>query len=129
MGTDARAITACALVILLGVGFGCGRKLPPLPPGPGDPVEISSIEFRRDGTVEARANVSLEGAKVTLLGKPKGLCPLCTEDLTKRDEKLTRKAEAITLKDSAPESDYMVYRIAFEKGTTSFLTSPRVVRK
>ena len=129
MGTDARIITVCALVVLLGAGFGCGRKLPPLPPGPGDPVEISSIDFQRDGTVEARANVSLEGAKVTLLGKPKGLCPICTEDLTKRDEKILPKSGTITLRDPAPESDYMVYRIAFEKGTTSFLTNPRVVRK
>jgi hypothetical protein len=126
---DRRFIAACALAFLLALGLGCGRKLPPLPPGLGDPVEISSIEFLTDGTVEAKARVNIEGSKVTLLGKPKGLCPLCTEDLKKKDEKTAEKEGTIVLRDPSPESDYMVYRFAFEKDTTRYLTNPRIVRK
>ena len=129
MGIRREVIGAFALVFLLVAGLGCGRKLPPLPPGPGDPVEIASIQFLRDGTVEAWAKVSIPGSKITLLGKPKGLCPVCTDDLTKRDETTVEEAGTVTLKDPSPEADYMIYRFAFEKDTTTFLTGPRVVRK
>ncbi|HNY65626.1 MAG TPA: hypothetical protein PKM41_09300 [Deltaproteobacteria bacterium] len=124
-----RLIAALMLALLALPALGCGRKLPPLPPGQGDPVEISSLEFRKDGTVEARGKVYIPGGRVTLLGKPKGLCPVCTDDLTKRDEAMAPEEGAVILRDRAPESDFMVYRLAFEKGTTSFLTNPRVVRK
>jgi hypothetical protein len=129
LGIKTRVIGGLALVFLLGLCAGCGRKLPPLPPGPGEPVEIASIAFLEDGTVEARASVNIEGARVTLLGKPKGLCPACEDDLKKKDEKDAEKQGTVILKDPSPESDYMVYRIAFAKGTTSFLTGPQVVRK
>lgn len=129
MGIRIRVIGAVALVFLLAFGSGCGRKLPPLPPGQGDPVEIVDMDFLKDGSVEARARVFIPGSTVTLLGKPKGLCPVCTDDLTKRDVRVAEKEGVITLKDSSPESEYMVYRLVFEKGTTKFLTVPRVVRK
>jgi hypothetical protein len=124
-----KLIGALALVFLVMPALGCGRKLPPMPPGQGDPVEISSVEFLEDGTVEARGRAYIPGGKVTLLGKPKGLCPVCTDDLRKKDEQVVPGEGTFTLKDPAPESDYMVYRLGFEKGTTTFLTNPRVFRK
>jgi hypothetical protein len=129
LGIKTRVIGAATLALLLVFGLGCGRKLPPLPPGQGDPVEIVSMDFRKDGTVEAKARVYIPDSTVTLLGKPKGLCPVCTDDLTKRDETFAEKEGVITLTDSSPESEYMVYRFAFQKNTTKFLTNPRVVRK
>ncbi len=129
MRNSCRAVTVCLLGLTLALGSGCGRKLPPLPPGQGDPVEISAIDFMDDGSVEARAGSSIAGGKITLLGKPKGLCPSCTDDLTKRDEKVAEQKGTIVLKDPKPESDYMVYRLVFEKGTISFMTGARVVRK
>jgi len=122
-------MAALLLGIVLALGSGCGRKLPPLPPGQGDPIEITAIHFTDDGSVEARAESSIAGGTITLLGKPKGLCPSCTDDLTKRDEKSGGQKGRVVLKDIKPEADYMVYRIMFEKGTVSFMTGATVVRK
>jgi hypothetical protein len=124
-----KAVVVCLLGVTLALGSGCGRKLPPLPPGQGDPVEIEAIDFIDDGSVEARAGISIPGGRVILLGKPKGLCPSCTDDLTRRDEKTAEQKGGIVLKDPKPEADYMVYRLLFEKGTVSFMTGARVVRK
>lgn len=123
------AVTVCSICLVLALSAGCGRKLPPMPPGQEDPVEIVSIEFVEDGSVEARVRSSIEGAKISLLGKAKGLCPSCTDDLKEKDEVAAAEEETVILKDPKPESEYMVYRVSFEKGTTSFLTGARVVRK
>lgn len=122
-------VIMCVLGFILTIGAGCGRKLPPLPPGQEDPLELRAIEFADDGTVEAKVKTGTDGARVTLLGKPKGMCPSCTDDLTKRDEKVVEKKGTVVLKDPKPESEYMVYRVSFEKGTLSFMTGPRVVKK
>lgn len=129
MRNSSTAVIICVIGLILALGSGCGRKLPPLPPGQGDPVEIEAIGFIDDGSVEARAGSSIPGGRITLLGKPKGLCPSCTDDLTKRDEKAAEQKGSIVLKDPKPEADYMVYRLLFEKGTISFMTGARVVRK
>lgn len=115
--------------LVLALGTGCGRKLPPLPPGSADPVEVVSIDFRDDGSVEAKVRCTIEGARVLLLGKPKGLCPSCVDDLKKKDEKVSAEKGTFVLRDSNPEAEYMIYRIDLEKGTMSFLSEARVVRK
>jgi len=116
--------------LALALGTGCGRKLPPMPPGEADPVEIVSIDFRKDGSVEAKVRNNIEGARLLLLGKPKGLCPSCVDDLKKKDERVSAEKGTVILKDVHPEADdYMIYRVDLEKGTTSFLSEAVVVRK
>jgi hypothetical protein len=115
--------------LALALCTGCGRKLPPMPPGKADPVEILSIDFAGDGSVEAKARCNIEGARLILLGKPKGICPSCVDDLKKKDEKPSVEKGTVVLKDPKPEAEYMIYRIDLEKGTTSFMTGARVVRK
>ncbi len=119
---------ALGFVLMVLVCAGCGRKLPPLPPGEPDPVEIVSIRFVDDVVVvEARCNAA--GAVVVLLGKAKGICPACTDDLRKKDELSLGEPGVLVLKDTAPDDDYMVYRLAFEKGTTAWMTPARIVRR
>jgi len=77
-------------ILFLLVLPGCGRKLPPLPPTEPDPVEIGSIRFE-EGRVVARIRCNVADATVTLLGKPKGICPHCTDDLTVRDTGVVEK--------------------------------------
>ena len=123
------ALLIFSVSIILALASGCGRKLPPLPPGPADPVEIVSIGFQADGSVEARVRNNVEGARILLLGKPKGLCPSCVEDLKKKDEKVSSEKGTVILKDLKPEAEFMIYRVDLEKGTTSFLSDARIVRK
>jgi hypothetical protein len=116
------------LVIALILCTGCGRKLPPLPPGMPDPVELVSAGFEENEVVvKARCNVP--GSTITLLGKPKGLCPSCTDDLMRKDEAFVEEAGTVHLRDTAPDASYMVYRIAFSKGTLVWMTDARVVRR
>jgi hypothetical protein len=121
-----RAVLTLCIVVL--VCMGCGRKLPPLPPGLPDPVEVISIRFDND-IVVAKIRCKEQGADVILLGKAKGICPACTDDLQKKDEQSSIEPGVIFLKDSSPDSDYMVYRVAFSKGSTSWMTQARIVRR
>ena len=124
------AIMILSLGLALALGTGCGRKLPPLPPGKADPVEVLSVDFQKDGSVEAKVRNNIEGARLLLLGKPKGLCPSCVDDLKKKDERVSAEKGTVILRDARPEADdYMIYRVDLEKGTTSFLSEARVVRK
>lgn len=116
------------LVLALALCAGCGRKLPPLPPGAPDPVELVSADFEENAVVvKARCNVP--GSTVTLLGKPKGLCPSCTDDLVRKDEAFVEEAGTVRLRDAGPGASYMVYRLAFRKGTLVWMTDARVVRR
>jgi hypothetical protein len=107
--------------------LGCGRKLPPLPPAPEDPAEITSLTFEEE-VVRATVECRTTAAKLVLLGKPQGLCPQCTDDLTVREEKSDVSGK-VTLNDPAPEERCMVYRIRLEKENTTFLSPARMVCK
>ena len=126
MGTKFRAAVILGFMVLSCMG--CGRKLPPLPPGQPDPVEIVSISYE-DDTVVVRARCNEAEGKVTLLGKPKGICPSCIDDLIMKDEQSIREKGVVILKDESPEAQYMVYRLAFEKGTTSWMSRAGIVGK
>jgi len=119
----------CALALLLVIASGCGRKLPPLPPGDDDPVVIQSIEYADDQIVQARIKCTFSGGKVSLLGKPKGLCPSCTDDLREIDSAVPDKPGMVTLQDASPAAEYMVYRVMFEKDTVKFMSGAWVVVK
>ncbi|MEN6473227.1 MAG: hypothetical protein ABFD81_04365 [Syntrophaceae bacterium] len=114
------------MIMVLAV-LGCGRKLPPLPPGPEDPAEITSLTFEQ-GAVLATITCHTTAAKLVLLGKPQGLCPQCTDDLTVREEKRDVSGK-VTLTDPMPQERCMVYRIKLEKENTSFLSPARMVCK
>lgn len=126
LGTKTRAAVTLGIIAL--ICMGCGRKLPPLPPGQPDPVEIISIRFDQD-TVRAKARCNVQDGTIILLGKPKGICPSCIDDLQKKDELFISEPGVVVLKDQNPNADYMVYRIVFEKGTTSWMTQAGIVRK
>lgn len=115
-----------ALLICLAC-LGCGRKLPPLPPGPEDPAVLKTLDFDHEAVV-AKVVCNMEEAKLTLLGKPQGLCPQCTDDLKKKQE-IAAQPGVNELRDPAPEERCMVYRVRLEKGTTSFLSPARIVCK
>ena len=117
------------IMLSLMIAFmGCGRKLPPLPPAKPDPVEVISIKFV--GTeVVAHARCNMPNTDVVLLGKPKGICPNCTDDLIVKQNIPVEKSGEVVLKDSSPASDYMVYRIAVEHGTTKWITPAQIVVK
>jgi hypothetical protein len=115
-------------ITILIVTMGCGRKMPPLPSALPDPVEISSIAFVGQEVI-AKARCNMQDATVLLLGKPKGLCPNCTDDLVVKHKITLEKSGEVVLKDPSPESDYMVYRISAEHGTTKWTTPARIVVK
>lgn len=77
--------------------------------------------------VKALCNVP--GSTVILLGKPKGLCPSCTDDLVRKDETFVEEAGTVRLRDAEPDAAYMVYRLAFSKGTLVWMTDAQVVRQ
>ena len=126
MGTKLRVAAIFTVIVLFCMG--CGRKLPPLPPGQPDPVEIISIRFDQD-MVTAKVRCSVQDGTIILLGKPKGICPSCIDDLQQRDELFINEPGIVVLKDQTPNADYMVYRIVFEKGTTSWMSPAGIVRK
>ena len=126
MGTKLRVAVILWFMVLSCMG--CGRKLPPLPPGQPDPVEIVSIRYE-DDTVVVRARCNVAEGMVTLLGKPKGICPSCIDDLLTKDEQSISEPGIVILKDEQPGADYMVYRVAFEQGTTSWMTKAGIVGK
>ncbi|HNQ86217.1 MAG TPA: hypothetical protein PLP82_05460 [Deltaproteobacteria bacterium] len=115
-------------ILFLLVLPGCGRKLPPLPPTEPDPVEIGSIRFE-EGRVVARIRCNVADATVTLLGKPKGICPHCTDDLTVRDTGVVEKPGDAVLADNAPQAESMVYRLAVEHWGARWMTPARIVVK
>jgi len=121
------ALILCLGVLMILAVPGCGRKLPPVPPGPEDPAEISSLAFEGGG-VRATVVCRMPADKLVLLGKAQGLCPQCTDDLTVREEKAD-VAGKVTLSDRAPEERCMVYRVRLEKDTTRFLSPARLVCK
>jgi len=108
--------------------MGCGRKLPPMPPGMPDPVEIISSGFDGDG-VTIKAMCSVQGGMIRLLGKAKGICPACTDDLNEKDTKSIDSPGVVVLRDVSPESPYMVYRVAYKKDSTVWMTPVTVVVK
>ncbi|MCK7515417.1 MAG: hypothetical protein MZV70_73170 [Desulfobacterales bacterium] len=61
--------------------LGCGRKLPPLPPGSARPGGDRLHRGSKAPRWMARAQCNVHDATVMLLGKPKGICPHCTDDL------------------------------------------------
>lgn len=123
-----RSRTLLAWIILLLVIPGCGRKLPPLPPAEPDPVEISSIRFEGDKVV-ARGRCNVPDAAVSLLGKPRGICPHCTDDLTAKDNAVLREPADVVLVDKTPQDRFMVYRMAVEYGGARWMTPVRMVVK
>ncbi|HPI94156.1 MAG TPA: hypothetical protein PLT09_13425 [Deltaproteobacteria bacterium] len=123
-----RSKVLCAGVILMLACLGCGRKLPPLPSTQPDPVVIGDLRFEGPG-VKAEVRTNVENATVFLLGKPKGICPHCTDDLVVKDRGTTTKPGEVVLKDLAPTADAMVYRVAVEYGGSRWMTPVRIVVK
>lgn len=121
----ARTLGAALLIVL--TCLGCGRKLPPLPPAPEDPVVVSAWSFTDQG-VTAKVRCHTPDAKVTLLGKPQGICPQCTDDLKEKATIMAREGVNILI-DPQPEERCMVYRVRLEKGATSYLSPARIVCK
>jgi len=117
----------CAFCIVAAL-IACGRKLPPKPSGLPDPIEIISMIFV-DDTVRVKARINTSGGNAVLLGKTKGICPACTDDLVRKHEVYIETPGVVLMKDSHPDSMYMVYRIAFEKGESFWITEPRVVKR
>lgn len=123
-----RSKAVLAGIMLILACLGCGRKLPPLPPEAPDPVEISSIRFE-DGQVLARVRCNVPDAEVSLLGKPKGICPHCTDDLSVKDTAMIEKPGDTVLTDQSPQDRFMVYRMAVQYGGTRWMTPARIVVK
>jgi len=91
-----------------------------------DPVEVISIGFVGSEVV-ANARCNVPDASVLLLGKPKGICPECTDDLMVKQKISLEKPGEVVLKDTSSQADYMVYRIAVEHGTTKWQTPAQIV--
>jgi len=121
-----RSRALLCFLVLLAAFAGCGRKLPPLPPALPDPVEVRSIGYE-GAEVVARARCNVAGATVTLLGKPKGICPACTDDLAIKQQVTIETPGDVVLKDAVPKADYMVYRIAAEHDSSRWITPAQIV--
>jgi hypothetical protein len=113
-------------LVILALVSGCGRKLPPLPPTLPDPIQATSIKFVGNA-VEARGVCNITHATVYLLGKPKGICPICTDDLEVIDKSDVNEPGEVSLRDPEPKSDYMVYRLSAERDTQKWITDPQIV--
>jgi hypothetical protein len=121
-------ICLSGVLIVLVLASGCGRKLPPLPSTLPDPIQATSVKFVGD-EVEARGVCNVARATVYLLGKPKGICPVCTDDLEVIDRIEVKEPGKVTLKDPAPQSDYMVYRLSAVRENEKWITDPQIVVK
>ncbi|MEA3223563.1 MAG: hypothetical protein U9P49_10440 [Thermodesulfobacteriota bacterium] len=126
--TYRHAFLILIIVLLAFMPSSCGRKKPPLPPRAPDPVEIISIKFSGEKVV-AKIRCNAKGDRVILLGKPKGICPHCTEDLKEIVAISADTTRKLVLEDVAPKSHYMVYRIALDTGGSFWLTEPAIVSK
>ncbi|MBN2297367.1 MAG: hypothetical protein JXM72_02170 [Deltaproteobacteria bacterium] len=126
MRKTVRALVFWGCMVLLCMG--CGRKLPPMPPGMPDPVEIVSAGFDEDRVI-VKARCSITGGEVSLLGKAKGICPACTDDLKEKDVLSSVEPGEVVLMDISPDSPYMVYRVAYKKDTTVWMTPVTIVVK
>jgi hypothetical protein len=115
-----------SILVLLALISGCGRKLPPLPPTLPDPIQVVSIRFKGDEVV-AKAVCNVAHSTVYLLGKPKGICPVCTDDLEVIQKIDVEEPGEVTLKDSAPRSNYMVYRVSAQRDTSKWITDAQIV--
>ena len=124
--TVEKSIWSIIICILLAIPLGCGRKKPPLPPIPPKPVEVLSIGFSGNSVITTLF-CHEQGIKIVLFGKPKGICPLCTEGLKKKAGLLADKKGRYVIIDKNPESRCMVYRIGFEKGDVHWLGDARIV--
>ncbi len=122
------SICLAGVLAALVLAAGCGRKLPPLPSTLPDPIQATSVKFVGD-EVEARGVCNVAHATVYLLGKPKGICPICTDDLEVIDKTEVKEPGPVTLKDPAPQSDYMVYRLKAERETEKWITDAQIVVK
>jgi hypothetical protein len=116
------------ILLILAFSVGCGRKLPPLPPALPDPIQATSIKFEGN-VVEASGVCNVAHATVYLLGKPKGICPICTDDLEIIDKKEVNEPGEVSLKDREPKSDYMVYRLKAVRESEKWITAPQIVVK
>ncbi|OPZ60754.1 MAG: hypothetical protein BWY87_00281 [Deltaproteobacteria bacterium ADurb.Bin510] len=119
-----RKLLWLALAFLL-VLPACGRKLPPEPPGPQAPVTLGSIRALKDGRTAVRVRVAAPG-EVLLLGKARGLCPNCTDDLKTKDSVTAETAGTLTLYDKAPEDPSMVYRAAVRVNGAVYMTEAQI---
>ena len=106
---------------------GCGRKLPPRPPGEEPPLKIAELQYEDDGSVRARVVCNVEDVRVVLLGKPRGLCPRCVDDLVIRDAIAVDVKSTVILRDAAPEGGCMVYRAAVMRGQARWLTEAMII--
>ncbi len=116
------AALALAVVFVLPA---CGRKLPPEPPGPQAPVTLVSIKALKDGRTAVKIKAAAAG-EVLLLGKPRGLCPNCTDDLKTKDTATVGAAATVTLYDKAPEDPSMVYRAAIRVNGAVDMSAARI---
>jgi hypothetical protein len=123
-----RYLCLILIILILLAPTACGRKKPPLPPKAPDPVEVNSIRFEGD-IIVAKVQNNIQGSKIILLGKPKGICPSCTDDLKEITQITAATKEQIILEDKQPVSPYMVYRIKIEMDGSRFLTEPFIVVK
>lgn len=119
-----KPLALIVLLLLLALP-GCGRKLPPEPPGPEAPVVLTSIKALKDGRTAVKIKVGAP-AEVLLLGKPRGLCPNCTDDLKTKATAVADNAGMLTLYDKAPEDPSMVYRAAIRVNGAVYMTDARI---
>ncbi len=114
-----------AVIALVLVLAGCGRKLPPSPPEAGDPATITGVAIH-DGVVVVSVTCNVAGV-VSLVGKTGDDCPQCTDGLALKDEKTVEGSAGVTLEDRDPEGPEMVYRVRMRFGRVDWLSPPRLV--
>lgn len=113
-------------ILLVLLSAGCGRKLDPLPPGEGAPVKVLGVRYENGG-VRARVLCSEPAGRITLVGKPQGICPACTDDLVEVSSLEVSGRGVLSLVDVQPQAACMVYRVRWEHGESGWLSAPRIV--